>query len=570
MSVRAPRRSTVVIGFLGTTLDQGNSSKRWERWRPTIALCQQDDFQVDRLDLLVMGESRRSDNHAALLATIKADIAKVSPDTQVVVHHLAFAPGIGAGHAWDFVSVYAALSDFAAKYPFVPARETYYVHITTGTHVAQICLYLLAERRQFPAQLLQTSPGKQGAPLSIIDLDLSQYDALAAREQAHHAALQSQLRAEVATSNPEYAALIAEVETVAVRSSDPILLLGATGTGKTVLAERIFALKQQMGLPGAFVAVNCATLRGDGAMSALFGHVRGAFTGAATAREGQLRRADRGVLFLDEIGELGLDEQAMLLTALEQKSFYPLGGDIAVQSNFQLIAGTQRNLPAAVAAGTFREDLWARLAVWAVRLPALSERRSDIPANLDYELARLGAERDGLVTMTPGARKRFLAFATGPVASWPGNFREFGASVRRMATLAPAGRIDIAHVDHEVARLQQQWQELGRDTVGATPLHPRPVAGAASPGRAASGATTDVVTRMLGADAAAVDAFDRVQLQHVLEVCATAPSLSAAARQLFAVSLAKRTSANDADRLRKYLARWGLAFADVRTRLAGA
>ena len=170
------------------------------------------------------------------------------------------------------------------------------------------------------------------------------------------------------TQNAAYEQLIADVEKVATRSTAPILLLGATGVGKSQLATQIYALKKNKAKNkqalGAFVEVNCATLRGDTAMSVLFGHVKGAFTGAASSREGLLKSADGGLLFLDEIGELGLDEQAMLLTALEARRFYPLGSDTPIDVSFQLMAGTNKDLRQAVADGEFRADLFARLNTW--------------------------------------------------------------------------------------------------------------------------------------------------------------------------------------------------------------
>src|SRR5205814_8295141 len=121
--------------------------------------------------------------------------------------------------------------------------------------------------------------------------------------------------------------------------------------GTSQLSKRIFELKKaRRQVAGPFVEVNCATIRGDGAMTALFGHVKGAFTGAVTERPGMLKKADGGVLFLDEIGELGPDEQAMLLRAIEEKSFYPVGSDREARSEFQLIAGTNRDLTADVGA----------------------------------------------------------------------------------------------------------------------------------------------------------------------------------------------------------------------------
>ncbi|HEX4416979.1 MAG TPA: sigma 54-interacting transcriptional regulator, partial [Kofleriaceae bacterium] len=239
---------------------------------------------------------------------------------------------------------------------------------------------------------------------------------------------------------------------------DPILLTGETGTGKTALCRRIYELKRaRQHLTGDFVVVNCATLRGDTAMSALFGHARGAFTGAVEPRAGFLRKADAGLLFLDEIGELGADEQAMLLKALEDKRFYPVGADKEVASDFQLIAGTNRDLAAAVRAGRFRDDLLARLGAWQFRLPALRDRPEDIAPNLDYKLERVGAERGHRVSISKPARDRFLRFALGE-ASWRTNFRDFGAAIRRMATLGDGGRIGEPEVDAELGRIRAGWR----------------------------------------------------------------------------------------------------------------
>jgi transcriptional regulatory protein RtcR len=247
------------------------------------------------------------------------------------------------------------------------------------------------------------------------------------------------------------------------------------------------------------------------------------------------------VLFLDEIGELGLDEQAMLLRAIEDKTFFPVGSDRAVHSDFQLIAGTNRDLAERVAGGRFREDLLARINLWTFKLPGLRERPEDIEPNLDFELERVGDALNQRLTMSREARDRFIGFARAPEARWSANFRDFGAAVRRMATLCEGGRISVAEVDDEVERLRAQWR---RET-------------AAIPDAAAR--TEGLLERLLDdQQLAALDRFDRVQLEAVVEVCRTARSLSDAGRTLFAASRAARTSTNDADRLRKYLARFGL------------
>lgn len=530
----ASSRRTVVLGILGTTLDTGKTADRWEKWRPSVAICQQPDLAVHRLDLIY------DPKFQALFDTIAADIAQVSPDTQVRPVAMPIK------NPWDFEEVYAALHDFARSYTFSPDEEDYLVHITTGTHVAQICLFLLTESRHFPGRLLQTSPPSrsQGAAGSyaIIDLDLSRYDRIASRAALERSEGESFLKGGIETKNAAYNRLIEQIERVAIASRTPMLLTGPTGAGKSQLARRIYELKKaRHKLSGELVDVNCATIRGDSAMSALFGHVRGAFTGALEARQGLLRKANGGVLFLDEIGELGLDEQAMMLRAIEEKVFYPVGSDREQKSDFQLVAGTNRDLGEEVSAGRFREDLFARINLWTFRLPSLAERPEDIEPNLDFELAACLARTGQSVTMSREARGRFLSFATSREAVWSGNFRDFSAAITRMATLAHGGRIRTEGVDEEIGRLRQAWSR-----------GPRRVA------------EQDEVAIVLGEERAAeIDRFDRVQLGDVLRVCKGARSLSEAGRVLFAASRARKTSVNDADRLRKYLARFELSWGDL-------
>jgi transcriptional regulatory protein RtcR len=229
----------------------------------------------------------------------------------------------------------------------------------------------------------------------------------------------------------------------------------------------------------------------------------------------------------------------MILRAIEDKRFLPVGSDKEAASEFQLIAGTNRGLGEAVAAGAFRDDLYARLNLWTFHLPGLADRREDLEPNLDYELDRF-AEREGeRASFNKEARQRYLAFATSPEARWPGNFRDLAASVTRMATLSPKGRIDVECVDNEIARLKRLWSAQNDDGLS-------------------------VLAEVLDADALAdIDPFDRVQLTETIRVCRNSRSLSEAGRMLFAASRARRSTANDADRLRKYLARFELDWAAV-------
>jgi transcriptional regulatory protein RtcR len=521
---------TTVIGFLGSTLDGSKRDpSRWHKWRPTVSLCMHQDLRVDRLVLL------HGNKHADLARFVISDIASVSPETKVEPHVVHF------DDAWDFEEVYTGLLDFAQGFAFDPEAEDYLIHITTGTHVAQICLFLLAEARFIPGKLLQTQPAR-GMPDPVgtwnaIDLNLSRYDSIARRFAEAQQDSASLLKSGIATRNPAFNRMIAEIEQVASRSAAPMLLMGPTGAGKSQLARRIYELKaSRHRLSGPFVEVNCATLKGDSAMSALFGHRKGAFTGAMAERAGLLRSADGGMLFLDEIGELGLDEQAMILRAVEEGRFLPLGADKEVTSRFQLIAGTNRELPAEVTAGRFREDLFARLNLWTFRLPSLAERPEDFEPNLDYEMERFAAAQDLRVTFNKEARDAYLTFAMSTAALWRGNFRDLSASVTRMATLAPAGRIDRSTVEQEIVRLRLLWST-----------------GAAS--------EPDILATVLSEEElAAVDPFDHAQLSEVVRVCRRSASLSEAGRTLFAASRQRRSSTNDADRLRKYLARFGLSF----------
>src|SRR5215475_2649813 len=413
-------RSTAVIGLLGATLDLGKHPDRWQTWRPTVSLCRQPDLIVHRFEVL------HGKRDLSLSKTVKSDVQTVSPETEVRLRQVEF------GDPWDFEEVYETLFQFARGYTFDTDSEDYLIHITTGTHVAQICLFLMVESRYMPGRLLQASPDRdRSAPgtVKIIDLDLSKYDRIASRFRQEQREGVSYLKGGIETRNAAFNRLIERIEQVAISTRDPLLLMGPTGAGKSLLARRIYELKKtRRSIEGSFVDVNCATIRGDAAMSALFGHVKGAFTGAQKDRAGLLRAADRGVLFLDEIGSLGVDEQAMLLRALEEKVFFPLGGRREVKSDFQLVAGTNSDLSVAVSEGRFREDLLARINLWTFRLPGLRQRIEDIEPNLQYELEQYAAREGKRITFSREARARFLRFAASQEASWTGNFRDLNGA----------------------------------------------------------------------------------------------------------------------------------------------
>jgi DNA-binding NtrC family response regulator len=223
------------------------------------------------------------------------------------------------------------------------------------------------------------------------------------------------------------------------RSSATVLITGATGSGKERVAEAIHLLGPRAARP--FVAVNCAALPEGLIESELFGHERGAFTGAIGSATGYMTRADGGTLFLDEIGEMALGAQAKLLRALETRTVQPLGASRAIAIDLRVIAATNRPLDALVSAGAFRQDLFYRLNVAQLRLPDLKDRREDIPLLLGHAIECLNArDRRHVGTPDPELMQCLVAY------DWPGNVRELNNLVEAIFVDPPDGTIAFEHI----------------------------------------------------------------------------------------------------------------------------
>ncbi len=525
--------NNTIVSILGQRLDNtGFGQKRWFRWRPTMSLLMHHGFQVDELVLLYNKEDEN------LLKLTMRDAEELCLNIKITPYQVEY------DDAWDFEQVYSQLHDFAQNFTFNPELNNYFFHITTGTHVAQICIYLLTEANYFPGKLIQSSPSKEGphGEYRFIDLDLSRYDQIATRFHKESQESISHLKSGIETKNKHYNQLISEIENVAVRSVAPILLTGPTGVGKSHLAKKIYELKQQRTqLEGSLVEVNCATLRGDNAMSTLFGHVKGAYTGAVSDRAGLLMEANNGLLFLDEIGELGQDEQAMLLRAIEEKVFTPFGSDKEVSSDFQLIAGTNRNLYQRIEEGKFREDLLARINLWSYQLPSLKDRYEDIEPNIQFELMRYAQTNNQKVSFNSVAKSKYLAFSLSSYAEWKANFRDLNSSITRMATLATGGRITEGSVDNEIQRLQADWNGGSRNTELSN--------------------DDELLREVLGEKAHdEVDVFEQAQLAQVIRVCRKSKSMADAGRKLFNKSRLQKSASNDSQRLKVYLNKYDIEF----------
>ncbi|HEX4421699.1 MAG TPA: sigma-54 dependent transcriptional regulator [Kofleriaceae bacterium] len=215
----------------------------------------------------------------------------------------------------------------------------------------------------------------------------------------------------------------------------PVLIIGESGTGKELVARAIHVSSADRERP--FVAVNCTALAPGVLESELFGHVKGAFTGAIADRPGRFELAGKGTLFLDEIAEIPLDLQAKLLRVVQERTFERVGDARPIQLEARIIAATHRDLPAMVARGTFREDLFYRLRVVEIALPALRERASDIPILVEGLLAKINRDLDKDVRyVTPAALARLAAHA------WPGNVRELENMLTRAVVLAKTDVLD--------------------------------------------------------------------------------------------------------------------------------
>lgn len=229
-------------------------------------------------------------------------------------------------------------------------------------------------------------------------------------------------------SDPAMARIAETVERIAP-STATVLLLGETGTGKEVIARSIHMQSTRREQP--FVAINCAVLKGDLLESELFGHEKGAFTGAVKMRAGRVEAARGGTLFLDEIGELAPNLQAKLLRLLEEREYERLGGDRTLRADIRLVAATNRDLPDAIRAGTFREDLYFRLKVICITIPPLRERQGDILPLAEWLLGQHAAESSCMPPRLLGeAREALQRYA------WPGNVRELSNVMERCVLLA--------------------------------------------------------------------------------------------------------------------------------------
>ena len=245
------------------------------------------------------------------------------------------------------------------------------------------------------------------------------------------------------------------------RTDAGILITGESGTGKEVIARRIHVRSHKA--EGPFVAVNCAAIPGELLESELFGHAKGAFTGAVKDRLGRFRQAQGGTLFLDEIGEIPLPLQSKLLRALQEKLVDAVGGDAPIPVDVRIVAATNKDLQSRIRDGTFREDLYYRLNVVEVHAPPLRERREDIPALVQHFVGELAEGRD--LTVPPRVMEELKR------RPWPGNIRELKNACERMVILCDGNEVSVEDLPAPSDRLRPEKAPLAGD-IGDLPSLP--------------------------------------------------------------------------------------------------
>lgn len=348
----------------------------------------------------------------------------------------------------DYDAIYAEVSKnlAAARLPRDDVQLTF--HLSPGTP-AMTVIWIVLARTRFPARLIQTTRDRGVQEVKfftdVADAFLPEYLQRGGQRIA-------KLAAGPKESAPEFAAVVHRSQAVedqielARRMAGydvPILILGETGTGKELFADAIHKSSRRAGRP--FVPVNCGAIAPELANSELFGHAKGAFTGAVRDHKGCFQTADGGTLFLDEIGDLPLDTQVRLLRVLQSKTVTPVGGAKPVPVDVRIVAATHRDLAADVAAGRFREDLFHRLAVGILNLPPLRERGSDVDLLIDHFLEQIndeGADRPEVIRkkISKDGRKVLITH------HWPGNIRELYHTLMRASIWSRGEQIEVADI----------------------------------------------------------------------------------------------------------------------------
>ncbi|MDO5581982.1 MAG: RNA repair transcriptional activator RtcR family protein [Planctomycetia bacterium] len=527
-------KKIVVFGFYGSKQDDPEKENG-----PTFLLSTSKRKWRDKIERRTVDEYYLfyQKDHEKKVPLLQKQIRKKNPSIKFNLVQTEFKG------PWELTGVFAYLLNFMKDYSFDSQNNDYYIHLTTGTDVIKIAWFLLVSGRYRFIKFIQSIPASGNSKYSndVIDLNLDQYSEIQELFRTEQAK-----RVEKITQNDRYVKIVDEILNKAdhMDNDDKILLMGETGVGKTRLIDQIYEKKFPKDAKKVhLVKLNCATLQKGMAMSILCGHKKGAFTGAVEDHTGKLQIANGGLLFLDEIGELELDVQAMLLKVIDEKIFYRFGGNEEMTSKFFLVCATNRDLKKETEEKRFRRDLLARIDTWVYEIPPLRKRPEDIKQVFEDQL------NDYAFGMDSEAKDLYLNFACSDKAVWTGNFRDLIKSIHRMRVNSCGKMIRREIVREEIEYLLRQWQA---ETMPRSELTLQ------------NDPNYEIVPETCRQN---IDDIDLVQLLYVIKICGQSKNLADAYRQLHRFSRDKKMSSNDSDALRKYLKKFHLDFNTIQSRL---
>jgi DNA-binding NtrC family response regulator len=389
-------------------------------------------------------------------------LRKRAPNTTLTLRHEQLTSPVNFAEIHP--AAVRAIEDARKRHP--NAELTF--HLSPGTPAMSAVWIILAKTR-FPAELLESSR-EHGVRTASVPFEMSADfipDLLRVPDERLEALSggappAAPEFADIVHRSPAMARVVQRARLVAPRRV-PVLIEGESGTGKELLARAIHRSSPRR--EREFVAVNCGAIPAELVESQLFGHEKGAFTGAVQAREGYFEAANGGTLFLDEVGELPLSAQVKMLRAVQEGEVVRVGATYPRKVDVRIVAATNRTLATEVRAGRFREDLFYRLAVAVLRLPPLHQRTGDVGLLVDHFLAAINEEsrtEPGYVPkkLAPGARNALLGHA------WPGNVRELASTLRRAAIWTPGDTIKAEDVREALLESTRGAGGAGRDVLG--------------------------------------------------------------------------------------------------------
>ncbi len=376
---------------------------------------------------------------------------KEFPETSITVSSIDLSSP--TNYAEIYESATEQLENYIIQYP----KEKLTFHISPGTP-AMSAVWIIIANSRFPAELIESSIE---AGVKNVDFPFEISADYIPRLKGYIESKIIDFSEGLPPDTPEFEKIIhkskimVEAVTLAKRTAMfnvPLLITGESGTGKELFARAVWSVSERS--IGPFIPVNCGAIPETLAESELFGHVKGSFTGADKDRKGRIESAEGGILFLDEIGELSKDVQVKLLRAIQEKVIYRVGSSKAVKVDFRLISATNKDLLVDIKNGYFRTDLFHRIAVAFIRLPALRERQEDLNILTDYFLTDINTEfknQKGWISksISNSGRKAIKSY------SWPGNVRELQNTLMRMAIWSSDGIIEAGDVENSLLGIEE-------------------------------------------------------------------------------------------------------------------